>query len=283
MRWRGGLDGLRVLSIARGWTVRIGRTVRAGRTVGIGRTVRTIARGRSMRTARLARAVLFILLVGQPVRGEMRGWPGRWCASGVGQRPMPWCVRTTMNFRFAARQLPDRQDAFDVTRKIFMTALRGLPGFDEARASFRTWLYRIAANKVIDWCRSARPVEVSLDELALDVADVRDEFAALHEDAERAELSERAELLLRTCAPQAQRVVRLRVYADRTFPEIARVVQEPEPAVKARYYRTMRALRGQLERERVTCEHAERKHSERARPASDRSRCERAPCEEGLR
>lgn len=186
-------------------------------------------------------------------------------------------------FRFAARQLPDRQDAFDVTQEIFMTALRGLPGFDEARASFRTWLYRIAANKVIDWCRSARPVEVSLDELALDVADVRDEFAALHEDAERAELSERAELLLRTCAPQAQRVVRLRVYADRTFPEIARVVQEPEPAVKARYYRTMRALRGQLERERVTCEHAERKHSERARPASDRSRCERAPCEEGLR
>lgn len=166
-------------------------------------------------------------------------------------------------FRFAARQLPNRQDAFDVTQEIFVAALRGLSGFDETRASFRTWLYRIATNKIVDWCRAARPGDVSLDELELDVADARDEFSELCDETGSEELTERAELLLRACAPQVQRIVRLRVYAGRTFPEVAEVVQESEAAVKARYYRTMRALRGQLEREQAVREQTMRERGAR--------------------
>ena len=43
----------------------------------------------------------------------------------------------------------------DLTQSVFIAVLRALPGYRAERASFRTWLYRIAANKVIDTRRKA--------------------------------------------------------------------------------------------------------------------------------
>ena len=37
----------------------------------------------------------------------------------------------------------------DLPQSIFIAVLHSLPGYRAERASFRTWLYRIAANKVI--------------------------------------------------------------------------------------------------------------------------------------
>ena len=36
---------------------------------------------------------------------------------------------------------------------------------------------------------------------------------------------------------------RLRIYGEKTFPEIAAALEEPEAAVKSRYYRLMGRLR----------------------------------------
>lgn len=55
--------------------------------------------------------------------------------------------------------------------------------------------------------------------------------------------------LLCTYPDDVQRIVRLRVYAERPFGEIAEIVHMPEAAVKARYYRAVRAVRSQIERE----------------------------------
>lgn len=40
-----------------------------------------------------------------------------------------------------------------------------------------------------------------------------------------------------------QAVFRLRIYGEKTFPEIAAALDEPEAAVKSRYYRLMGRLR----------------------------------------
>jgi RNA polymerase sigma-70 factor (ECF subfamily) len=53
------------------------------------------------------------------------------------------------------RILGSSQDAEDVVQETFMAAWRGIAGF-EARASVRTWLYRIATNRCLDALRSAR-------------------------------------------------------------------------------------------------------------------------------
>ena len=66
-------------------------------------------------------------------------------------------------YRFAYRQTGQKEDAMDLTQSIFTAVLRALPGYRAERASFRTWLYRIAANKVIDARRRGGPVQVPLE------------------------------------------------------------------------------------------------------------------------
>ena len=54
------------------------------------------------------------------------------------------------------RILKDRGDAEDAVQEIFFKVHRGLCGWDTNRASFSTWLYRLAANHAIDCWRTGR-------------------------------------------------------------------------------------------------------------------------------
>lgn len=140
-------------------------------------------------------------------------------------------------YRFAFRQTGDREDAMDLTQSIFIAVLRALPGYRSEKASFRTWLYRIAANKVIDARRRARPAPMPLEEAELPAAE--DFVMRVHDRA----VLEAVERYVSGLDPGEQAVFRLRIYGEKTFPEIAAVLGEPEAAVKSRYYRLMGRLR----------------------------------------
>ena len=58
-------------------------------------------------------------------------------------------------FRLAYRMTGNEQDAEDVVQESFLRAYRQLGKFDE-RASFGTWLYRIAVNCSLDFVRSRK-------------------------------------------------------------------------------------------------------------------------------
>src|SRR5258707_12954391 len=58
-------------------------------------------------------------------------------------------------FRLAFRMTGNEQDAEDVVQDSFLRAYKQLARFDE-RASFGTWLYRIAVNCSLDLVRSRK-------------------------------------------------------------------------------------------------------------------------------
>lgn len=58
-------------------------------------------------------------------------------------------------FHIAQRMLWNRADAEDATQEILIKAITRLHSF-EGRSEFRTWLYRIAGNHLLDCCRSAK-------------------------------------------------------------------------------------------------------------------------------
>lgn len=152
-------------------------------------------------------------------------------------------------YRFVARQMRDKDDALDVTQDVFVAAIRALPSFDVRRASFRTWLCRIAANKVIDWHRSrTRSASLSIDEVGIDLADARDEYEELVDRSWGEDRARRAMELLLELEPRVQAVVRLRVFADNSFAEIAQATQQGEAAAKAQYYRAVKTIRACIER-----------------------------------
>ena len=95
----------------------------------------------------------------------------------------------------------------------------------------------IAVNKIIDRQRKLRPGLVPLEDMEL--PDPED-FAAQIQD--RA-LLEEIKSYVSALSPQVQAVFPLRVYGERSFPEIAAALGEKEAAVKTRYYRLMCQLR----------------------------------------
>ena len=140
-------------------------------------------------------------------------------------------------YRFAYRQLGHKEDALDLTQSIFLAVLRALPSFDGRKASFRTWLYRIATHKAIDCRRKVQGNVLPLEET--ETPDHTD-FAAQIQDRD---LLNRLEAYVAQMDPDTQAVYRLRLYGERTFPEIAAILGRPEAAVKTQYYRLMARLR----------------------------------------
>ncbi len=72
-------------------------------------------------------------------------------------------------YRLALRMLNHPQDAEDVLQNTFLSALLHIKDF-EGRASFSTWLYRIATNEALMLMRKKRP-EVSLGDQVEDPED----------------------------------------------------------------------------------------------------------------
>lgn len=57
-------------------------------------------------------------------------------------------------FAWCRRHRLQEMDADDVTQNVFMAILRSLRTFDRSKARFRSWLYKVVANCVRDWCAS---------------------------------------------------------------------------------------------------------------------------------
>ena len=158
----------------------------------------------------------------------MRPWSRR--ASGYGtsseaapvRRRSGWWSGTTTRY---------------TTQSIFLAILRALSTYDPKKAAFRTWLYRIAANKVIDARRQSRPVTTPLEETELPV---QEDFVSQIHDRE---LLERIESYVSGLSPSLQAVFRLRLYGEQSFGEIAAALGQSEAAVKSQYYRLLGRIR----------------------------------------
>ena len=138
---------------------------------------------------------------------------------------------------FVYRQVGNKEDAMDLTQSIFLAVLRSLPSFDPRKASFRTWLYRIATNKVIDARRRPCSHVVPLD--CIELSD-SDDFTTRVQDRV---LLEQIERYVSSLDSQIQVVFRLHLYGEKSFPEIAAALGQSESAIKSQYYRLIGRLR----------------------------------------
>ena len=55
-------------------------------------------------------------------------------------------------YRFAYAKTGNKQEAEDLTQEIFMKPIHGLSTF-QFQSSFKTWIYKVAANTVMDYWR----------------------------------------------------------------------------------------------------------------------------------
>lgn len=151
-------------------------------------------------------------------------------------------------YAFVYKQVADDQSALDLTQEVFIRMLQSIGGFDARKASFRTWLYRIATNHCIDYFRSKGYRTLARTEY-IDDQDVESAENILQHITQKEQVEE-LQIYLAQCDEMAQHIVRYKLFLDQTFVETALVLQLPESTVKTTYYKTIRFIRKRMEENR---------------------------------
>lgn len=149
-------------------------------------------------------------------------------------------------YAYIYRQCGDRELAMDLTQDTFVAAFRGLQGYDEKKAEFRTWLYRIASNKVADYYRSRRYhqrlTELSLDDMVTDLSGDSDILESLEEP----ELIRYVMDIISGYELPWMRIFQMKVFDGMTFSQIGSELMLSESTVKTRYYAMIKRIRKEM-------------------------------------
>ena len=146
----------------------------------------------------------------------------------------------------------NRQDAEDVVQESFMRAYKQLGKFDE-RASFGTWLYRIAANCSLDLVRSRkrRSEHLAPDTAGSEMDDPVTLLPSPGPTPERVALSgevrERLEAAMRELSATERTAFVLRHFEGMCMEEVGRVLDCQAGAAKHSVFRAVQKLRRALE------------------------------------
>lgn len=138
---------------------------------------------------------------------------------------------------YVYRQTGEKEVALDLTQEIFISMLQSIYRYESKKASFRTWLYRIATNKIIDFRRKYKPVMIDMEDLEL-----LDELDFTEQSVNRY-LLQNIEEYVSELDEEIQRIFRLRLYQNSTFPEISEILSLPEATVKTKYHRLIQKIR----------------------------------------
>jgi RNA polymerase sigma-70 factor (ECF subfamily) len=128
-----------------------------------------------------------------------------------------------------------REDAEDLTAEVVMKMVRALKS---QKGNFLAWVYRIAANTVIDHHRR-RTVrkETSLDELPGDLPDPKE---YMPRDVLTADKLKQG---IAGLTPEQAEVITLRFIQENNLEETAKIMGKSVNAVKVAQFRAIRALR----------------------------------------
>jgi RNA polymerase sigma-70 factor (ECF subfamily) len=139
-------------------------------------------------------------------------------------------------------------DPDGLTNDVFAQVHRKLSSFEGDEQGFRSWVFTIAHHRMIDDRRRSQrqpfvagDIEVEEHRATGDVED--DAFAVLGSD--------RVRELLAVLSPDQRAVVLLRVVADLSVEDVAKILGKREGAIKALQHRAMGALRRHLARQPI--------------------------------
>jgi len=137
------------------------------------------------------------------------------------------------------------EDPDGAANEVFLRVFGGLDRFDGTEGRFRSWVFAIAHNLVIDdrRRRSRRPRQAVLD------GDVGPATPGADEEALVVLGDERLRALLAELPPDQRDVVLLRIVADLSIEDTAAALGKRPGAIKSLQHRAVASLRRRLERE----------------------------------
>lgn len=152
-------------------------------------------------------------------------------------------------YAFAYRQTTDVELAMDLTQEIFIAMLKGISSFDGKKAQFRTWLYRIASNKITDYYRSKyhrqQMCDVYVEELEEQMSGYDVEEDMLQKVYEEQMMIQVMSIIVEY-GNEWVGIFQMKLFLDKTFEEISKELKLSESTVKTRYYTMLKKLRKEI-------------------------------------
>jgi RNA polymerase sigma-70 factor (ECF subfamily) len=140
-------------------------------------------------------------------------------------------------FRYIAYRVPSLHDAEDITAEVFVKMVKGLPTYNPSSVPFESWLYRIAAARVIDFRRRSgrRP----LSDLTENMADMT---PLPEEQVQNKQMNLGLRSAMQQLSDEQQTILILRFVELKSHEEVANIVGKSIAAVKTTQYRALRRL-----------------------------------------
>ena len=140
-------------------------------------------------------------------------------------------------YAFVVRRVRDRDAAEDVTAEVFHRALANLPKYEWRGAPFGAWLFRIAANAIVDRAkRSAREAAAAADPPA----------PAAELDLDHIDQVARLFRLVDSLPADQRSVILHRFVDERSIREVAQRLNKTEGAIKQLQLRALETLRARM-------------------------------------
>lgn len=138
-------------------------------------------------------------------------------------------------YAFIARRVRNREEAEDLTSEVFHQALANIQRFEWRGAPFAAWLFRMAANAIVDRWQSVSKEQVDPRRDAMDQA-------SLDEIEQRAMLYQ----LVDSLPADQRRVIMRRFVEQKSTREVAEELGRSEGAVKQLQLRALENLRARM-------------------------------------
>lgn len=141
-------------------------------------------------------------------------------------------------YRFVFYKVSSKETAEDITAQVFMQALEHLAKFQyQPGAKFSSWLYTIARNQVIDYYRKHKEV-ANVDEIdPIPVPETASSTVDEHIHQER------VQVILKQLAPDDQEILTLRLWQEKSYSEVAKILQLNLVTARARYSRALKKFK----------------------------------------
>ncbi len=157
-------------------------------------------------------------------------------------------------FNYIGRMVGERELALDFTQEVFIKTYSSLQSF-KPQYKFRTWLFKIASNFVIDYWRKKKieaysidkPVARDYDALPLQIPD---EEPSLAKKFETAQLRKKIESALEEIPSALRELFVWRHINEFSYDEIAEIKGLPVGTVKNRVFQAKEMIRRLLEKKK---------------------------------
>ncbi len=148
------------------------------------------------------------------------------------------------------RMVRNKQEAEDLTQEAFIKAYNSINSFNEEYA-FSTWLFKIATNNCIDYFRKRKLKTQSMDQtIRYKDDEIRQEYPDTERTADKELLASEKTSLIKNAIddlPEKYKTaIILRHTEEKSYEEIAEILDLPLGTIKARIFRAREMLKKSL-------------------------------------